>query len=41
MAVLDHLDRTTLERQRPATLPLLKEALQLQHVSKENEPSPV
>jgi DnaA family protein len=30
MAVLDHLDRTTLERQRPATLPLLKEALQLQ-----------
>lgn len=32
MAVLDHLDRATLERQRPATLPLLKEALQLQLV---------
>jgi len=30
MAVLDHIDRTTLERKRPATLPLLKEALQLQ-----------
>lgn len=38
MAVLDHLDRTTLERQRPATLPLLKEALQLQLVSQEHEP---
>lgn len=32
MAVLDHLDRATLERQRPATLPLLKEVLQLQLV---------
>ena len=41
MAVLDHLDRTTLERQRPATLPLLKEALQLQLMPQENEPSPV
>lgn len=41
MAVLDHLDRTTLERQRPATLPLLKEALQLQLVPHENEPDPV
>lgn len=29
MAVLDRLDRLTLERQRPATLPLLKEILQL------------
>jgi DnaA family protein len=30
LAVLDHLDHATLERQRPATLPLLKEVLQLQ-----------
>jgi DnaA family protein len=30
MAVLDSLDRATLERQRPATLPLLKEVMQLQ-----------
>jgi len=37
MAVLDHLDRTTLERQRPATLPLLKEALQLQLMPNEHE----
>jgi DnaA family protein len=36
MAVLDHLDRTTLERLRPATLPLLKEALQLQPVHDTN-----
>jgi DnaA-homolog protein len=44
MAVLDHLDRATLERQRPATLPLLKEALQLQLVPDaplDNEPGPV
>lgn len=44
MAVLDHLDRATLERQRPATLPLLKEALQLQLVPEsptDNEPGPV
>lgn len=45
MAVLDHLDRTTLERQRPATLPLLKEALQRQLVTHErlveHEPSTV
>jgi DnaA family protein len=42
MAVLDHLDRTTLERQRPATLPLLKEALQLQLVPAEHhEPGTV
>jgi DnaA family protein len=44
MAVLDHLDRATLERQRPATLPLLKEALQLQLVPDapiENETGPV
>ena len=37
MAVLDHLDRATLERQRPATLPLLKEALQLQLVPDDDE----
>jgi DnaA family protein len=37
MAVLDHLDRATLERQRPATLPLLKEALQLQLVPEDEE----
>jgi DnaA family protein len=30
MAVLDSLDRATLERHRPATLPLLKEVMQLQ-----------
>ncbi len=30
MAVLDSLDRATLEQQRPATLPLLKEVLQFQ-----------
>jgi DnaA-homolog protein len=30
MAVLDSLDRATLERHRPATLPLLKEIMQLQ-----------
>jgi DnaA family protein len=41
LAVLDHLDRTTLERQRHATLPLLKEALQLQLVPDNNEPDPV
>lgn len=39
MAVLDHLDRATLERQRPATLPLLKEALQLQLVPHEDHES--
>lgn len=38
MAVLDHLDRATLERQRPATLPLLKEALQLQFEPDDHEP---
>lgn len=41
MAVLDHLDRATLERQRPATLPLLKEALQLQLVPAHDEPDTV
>lgn len=45
MAVLDHLDRATLERQRPATLPLLKdvmrEALQLQLAMNDDEPGPV
>jgi DnaA family protein len=30
MAVLDSLDRATLEQQRPATLPLLKDVMQLQ-----------
>ena len=42
MAVLDHLDRATLERQRPATMPLLKDALreaqQLQLVPQDDEP---
>ena len=37
MAVLDHLDRATLERQRPATLPLLKEVLQLQLIPDAHE----
>jgi DnaA family protein len=41
MAVLDHLDRTTLERQRPATLPLLKEALQLQLMPDAHEPDAI
>lgn len=41
LAVLDHLDRATLERQRPATLPLLKEALQLQLVPDDDESDPV
>lgn len=41
MAVLDHLDRATLERQRPATLPLLKEALQLQLIPDAHESRPV
>jgi len=41
MAVLDHLDRTTLERQRPATLPLLKEVLQLQLIPDPHEPGTV
>ncbi len=41
MAVLDHLDRTTLERHRPASLPLLKEALQLQLVPDNHESGPV
>lgn len=39
MAVLDQLDRATLERQRPATLPLLKEALQLQLVPQDDNPA--
>jgi DnaA family protein len=37
MAVLDSLDRATLEQQRPATLPLLKEVMQLES----HEPGPV
>lgn len=40
MAVLDGLDRATLEQQRPATLPLLKEVMQLQF-EEANEPRPV
>ena len=36
MAVLDSLDRATLEQQRPATLPLLKEVMQLQFEPKPN-----
>lgn len=40
MAVLDSLDRATLEQQRPATLPLLKEVMQLQF-EEDNEPRPV
>lgn len=39
MAVLDSLDRATLEQQRPATLPLLKEVMQLQ--LEPHEPGPV
>jgi len=39
MAVLDQLDRATLERQRHATLPLLKEAMQLTLVADEQDPS--
>jgi DnaA family protein len=39
MAVLDSLDRATLEQQRPATLPLLKEVMQLQ--LEPDEPRPV
>lgn len=38
MAVLDHLDRATLERQRPATLPLLREVLQLHLLPDHHEP---
>lgn len=40
MAVLDSLDRATLERQHPATLPLLKEVLQLQLIP-DHESDPV
>ncbi|MBI5786156.1 MAG: DnaA regulatory inactivator Hda [Rhodocyclales bacterium] len=40
MAVLDNLDRATLEQQRPATLPLLKEVMQLQF-EEDHEPRPV
>jgi DnaA family protein len=39
MAVLDSLDRATLEQQRPATLPLLKEVLQLQFDDNSNHES--
>lgn len=37
MAVLDSLDRASLEQQRPATLPLLKEVMQLQLESDTDE----
>jgi DnaA-homolog protein len=37
MAVLDGLDRISLEQQRPATLPLLKEVMQLQFDNDKNE----
>jgi DnaA family protein len=40
MAILDSLDRATLEQHRPATLPLLKEVMQLQF-EEDNEPRPV
>jgi DnaA family protein len=40
MAVLDGLDRTTLERKRHATLPLLREVLQMQ-LDNDNETGPV
>ncbi|MDP2794405.1 MAG: DnaA regulatory inactivator Hda [Sulfurisoma sp.] len=41
MAVLDGLDRATLERKRHATLPLLREVMQLQFDKSENETRPV
>ncbi|MFN3884114.1 MAG: DnaA regulatory inactivator Hda [Rhodocyclaceae bacterium] len=41
MAVLDHLDRATLERKQHATLPLLKEAIQLTLVPEDDESHPV
>lgn len=41
MAVLDHLDRKTLERQQHATLPLLKEVMQLPLIPDDNESRPV
>lgn len=41
LAVLDHLDRATLQRQRPASLALLKEALQHQLVSDAHESNSV
>lgn len=41
MAVLDHLDRATLERKQQATLALLKEALQLQLIPPDHESRPV
>ena len=40
MAILDSLDRATLEQQRPVTLPLLKEVLQLQF-EEDDEPGSV
>lgn len=39
MAVLDHLDRATLERQRHASLSLLKEAMQLKLVADDDSGS--
>lgn len=40
MAILDSLDRATLEQQRPASLPLLKEVMQLQF-GNDDEPDAV
>ena len=40
MAMLDNLDRASLEQQRPATLPLLKEVMELQF-DDDNEPRPL
>lgn len=40
MSILDSLDRATLEQHRPATLPLLKEVMQLQ-LDHEDESRPV
>ncbi|MDD5249155.1 MAG: DnaA regulatory inactivator Hda [Rhodocyclaceae bacterium] len=41
MAVLDGLDRASLEKQRPATLPLLKEVMQSNWITENDETGPV
>jgi DnaA family protein len=41
MAVLDGLDRASLEQQRPATLPLLKEVMQSNWITENDETGPV
>ena len=41
MAILDGLDQVSLEQQRPATLPLLKDVLQSNWISTENETGPL